>query len=132
MGNVKVCMKEVSENIEYDVIIVGAGVSGIAAALASSRAGAKTLLIEKSGGLGGIDTNGLMTSITNNYFNAAGDQVIKGIAFELIDELVRMGIVPVSWMTPTMPQIPHDADTFQMMVIRKLRANNNNIIFDIL
>lgn len=121
MNRINICAKEVSENIEYDVVIVGAGVSGITAALASSRAGAKTLLIEKSGGLGGIDTNGLMASVTNNYFNAVGDQVVRGIAFELIDELVRMGIVPVSWMTPTIPQIPHDADAFQAMVIRKLR-----------
>jgi len=128
MERVNVCAKEVSENTEYDVVIVGAGVSGIAATLASSRAGAKTLLIEKSGGLGGIDTNGLVASVTNYYFNAAGDQVIKGIAFELIDELVKMGKVPISWMTPTIPQIPHDADTFQAIVIRKLREAKVDIL----
>lgn len=129
MRKVKVCMEEVPEDIEYDVVIVGAGLSGIAAALASSRAGAKTLLIEKSGGLGGIAFHGLLACGTINYFSAAGDQVIKGIAFELIDELVRIGkTVYISWIKPTIPQIPHDADAFQVMVTRKLREAKVDIL----
>ncbi len=37
----------------YDVIVCGGGTSGVAAALQSARSGAKTLLIERVGQLGG-------------------------------------------------------------------------------
>lgn len=38
---------------EYDVIVCGGGIAGVAAALASSRCGAKTLLIDREYTLGG-------------------------------------------------------------------------------
>lgn len=53
---------------EYDVIVVGGGVAGIVSAIASSRNGAKTCLIEQYGFLGGTATAGLMVSI-NGFRN---------------------------------------------------------------
>ena len=40
----------------YQVVVMGGGPAGLSAALASSRAGAKTLLIEKYGCFGGVIT----------------------------------------------------------------------------
>ena len=48
---------------DADVIVCGAGPAGIAAALASARAGAKTRLFEVHGCLGGVWTAGLLTYI---------------------------------------------------------------------
>lgn len=45
---------------QYDVVVVGGGPSGIAAALASAKCGAKTVLIEKNGYVGGMSTAGLL------------------------------------------------------------------------
>lgn len=50
-------MKELS----YDVAVIGGGVAGICASIAAARCGAKTVLIEKSGTLGGMSTGGLVT-----------------------------------------------------------------------
>jgi hypothetical protein len=44
----------------FDVIVAGCGPAGIAAALAAARRGAKTLVIEKNGCLGGVWTAGLL------------------------------------------------------------------------
>ena len=44
----------------WDVIVVGGGPAGCAAAAASAREGARTLLIEATGSLGGMGTNGLI------------------------------------------------------------------------
>jgi pyruvate/2-oxoglutarate dehydrogenase complex dihydrolipoamide dehydrogenase (E3) component len=38
----------------YDVVVVGGGTSGVAAAIAAARTGAKTLVIERVGALGGL------------------------------------------------------------------------------
>jgi len=49
---------------EYDVVVVGAGVTGIVAAIRAAREGARTLLLEGSGFLGGLVTGGRLTKPT--------------------------------------------------------------------
>ncbi|TXK77390.1 FAD-dependent oxidoreductase [Paenibacillus sp. N3.4] len=78
---------------EYDVIVAGGGPSGIAAAVAAAREGAKTLLIERYGFLGGAGT-AMMVNPWMSYW--AGDnkqvQIIFGVLQELIDGMTRMGM----------------------------------------
>ena len=50
-----------SKNLTSDVLVAGGGISGISAALAAARAGAKVLLAEKQCLLGGLATLGLIT-----------------------------------------------------------------------
>lgn len=52
---------------EADVIVCGGGPSGIAAALSAARAGAKTLLIERHGFLGGMGTAALVSTFAPGY-----------------------------------------------------------------
>ncbi len=49
---------------EYDVVVVGAGVTGTVASLRAARDGARTLLLEGSGVLGGLLTGGRLTKPT--------------------------------------------------------------------
>jgi hypothetical protein len=49
---------------QYDTVVVGAGVAGTIASIASARAGARTLLVEGSGILGGLITGGRLTKPT--------------------------------------------------------------------
>ena len=71
------------ERESYDVIVVGGGIAGVAAAVSAARSGANTLLIEKSVNLGGLATNGLI-SWYEPLCDGEGTQVVKGIAEELI------------------------------------------------
>jgi len=47
--------------LSYDVAVLGGGVTGVCAAIAAQKTGAKTILVEKSAVLGGICTGGLVT-----------------------------------------------------------------------
>ena len=55
----------------YDIIVCGGGPSGVAAAVSSARRGAKTLLIEQGGCLGGFWTRGLLTWLIDTFDKGA-------------------------------------------------------------
>ena len=66
----------------YDVIVIGGGTAGVVAAIQAGRAGAKTLLVEKTGMLGGTVTTGGVNAPAS--FFAWKKQVIAGIGWELV------------------------------------------------
>ena len=78
--------KEIQVYGSYDVIIIGGGPAGFAAALSSTRNGAKTIIIERFPFFGGTATASLMTNINGfrNQVKPDGLQTSKGIAEEVI------------------------------------------------
>ncbi|GAB2720978.1 FAD-dependent oxidoreductase [Paenibacillus thermoaerophilus] len=76
-----------------DVAVLGGGPAGIAAAVAAARNGARTLLAERYGFLGGMSTLALVYPWMT-FHTAAGEQVIRGIAQEIVDRLMRRNASP--------------------------------------
>lgn len=68
----------------YDVVVVGGGPGGLPAAIAAARGGARVLLVEKNGFLGGNIALGLPLLA---FLDKDGNQVIRGIAQELVDAM---------------------------------------------
>lgn len=78
--------------INTDVCVVGAGVTGLAAAVTAARCGAKTVLVDHYPQLGGEAYNALIGTFCGFYGNAPKFELLtKGIAKEMLDELKEMG-----------------------------------------
>src|SRR5690554_6391856 len=79
---------------EFDVIVCGGSTSGVAAAVGSARTGAKTLLIERLGALGGqMNVSGPPGFSYAWLFNQRGEQIIAGSIEETHKRLLDEGYV---------------------------------------
>ena len=81
----------VEEGPAVDVLVAGGGPAGIAAAIASARNGAKTMLIEKQGFVGGTATACLVGPFMTSFDNEGKTQIIRGIFDELIRRMEAEG-----------------------------------------
>jgi hypothetical protein len=117
---------------EYDVVIAGGGTSGVAAAIASARAGANTLLVERLGALGGqLNISGPPGFAYAHMYNQAGEQIIGGIIDETHKRLLKEG--------HALPQIRPDfrgsysfayvdPDWWGLMVFEMMQENHVNLL----
>ncbi|MBI2317131.1 MAG: FAD-dependent oxidoreductase [Betaproteobacteria bacterium] len=78
---------------EYDVVVLGGGPAGIAAAAAAGRTGRSTVLIERYGFLGGAGTAAGLSTFCGLHANVHGEhkQVVHGLADEILGRLEKMG-----------------------------------------
>jgi glycine/D-amino acid oxidase-like deaminating enzyme len=72
------------------VLVVGGGSAGVAAAVASARNGAETMLVERHGSLGGLATGGLIVLLLT-LDDGDGNQVIAGLCQEVVDRVRARG-----------------------------------------
>ncbi len=107
--------------VRYDVVVAGGGLAGIAASVAAARTGARTLLVERAGWLGGLGVSGAtgLHTFYNVYGGHAGAEryrLVRGLAQELVDRVIHlngaMGHIPmergsdfVSMLTPVEPEV---------------------------
>ena len=73
-----------------DVLVVGGGSAGVAAAVAAAREGADVMLVERHGYLGGLATGGLIVLLLT-LDDGRGRQVIAGLCQELVERMQRRG-----------------------------------------
>ncbi|MEO6028477.1 MAG: FAD-dependent oxidoreductase [Candidatus Binatia bacterium] len=98
----------------YDVVVAGGGSAGIAAAVAASRVGARTLLLERYGFLGGMATAGMVGTVCGLYLTRAEgppERLNEGLTGELADGLARLpGTEPPlrRGRTFVVPYVPHE------------------------
>lgn len=79
----------------FDVVVAGGGTAGVVAAIAAARTGAKTVLIEQKGYVGGTLLEGGTTMHSfftlGKFFGRESRQIVKGIPQEIIDRLTAAG-----------------------------------------
>lgn len=116
-----------------DVVIVGGGPAGFAAAVAAARTGAKTALVERYGSLGGLFTNGMVLIVLATSERKGGGYqfVTRGICREFIDRAVALGPNacrpcpdrPFNWQ-PTI-----DAEAAKVLMDRMVKDSGVDMFF---
>ena len=74
-------------NDRYDVVVVGSGSAGSAAAIAAARVGARTLLVDRLGSMGGTSTAVLDTFYAFYTPGATPRRVVGGLGWEVVEQL---------------------------------------------
>lgn len=76
---------------DYDVVVIGAGPSGVCAAIAAARKGMRVLLVESTGMLGGMATSALVGPFMTNYDKDGERATVGGLFDEIVERLVEAG-----------------------------------------
>jgi len=82
--------KDVRVYYEADIVVVGGGPGGHSAAIAAARTGAKTVLLERYGHLGGMSTGGIVIQIPH-MSDGGSEPIIAGLSLEWLERLDAIG-----------------------------------------
>lgn len=77
---------------KWDVIVCGGGTAGVAAAVAAARRGAKTLIVERYGALGGTQTMGWVTPMMPNFIGQ--HKLSRGVSLEIAQRQLEFQPTP--------------------------------------
>lgn len=117
-----------NNDMQYDVAIVGGGVTGVAAGIAAARTGARAVILEPRPFVGGNATTGLCL---HSFLTRDMRQTVFGIAQEIVDRLISIGAavghIPyggfVSAVTPV------DGDWFRITASEMLAEAGVQVIY---
>ncbi len=95
--------KQLNSIGHYDVIVLGGGPSGVCAAMEAARSGARVLIAEAQGMLGGMATTALVGPFMTNYDRQGDRPVVGGLYREIIERLAEHGgaILPENTDSPS-------------------------------
>lgn len=111
-------------NKSYDIIVVGGGLSGVAAAVAAAREGAKALIVERFGFLGGAAGTSLVNPFMPYVTKVNGQRIFinGGIFKTLIEQLDEMGSLHENRDT-------FNEETLKLLLDRLVRAHGVDVLF---
>ena len=117
----------------FDVVVVGGGPAGIAASWSAAKHGAKVLLIERYGFLGGMGTAGGVTNFAGLYGIRQGhmQQVVHGVVDEIFDRLSALDGLndPQDGMQGRIRVRSYDMSAYKCVADQMLRDVGVEILF---
>jgi hypothetical protein len=125
--------KQLSVYGSFDVVVVGGGPAGIAASWSAAQRGAKVLLIERYGFLGGMGTAGGVTNFAGLYGVRQGQmqQVVHGVVDEIFSRLTSLdGLnAPQDGMQGRIRVRSYDMSAYKCVADQMLRDAGVEILF---
>jgi len=109
---------------EADLVVVGGGSAGTAAAITAARAGLRTVLVEDSPFLGGMSTGGCVGTFCGFYYREKNGDLVRlvgGFPAEVADRLAARGLCygPVPFKTTAaLPYVPWGLKTLYDQMAR--------------
>ncbi|MBQ8802203.1 MAG: FAD-dependent oxidoreductase [Tyzzerella sp.] len=95
MTNKVLFQKELESYGHYDVVVLGGGPSGVCAAVEAARNGAKVLLVEATGMLGGMATTAMVGPLMTVYDREGERLIVGGLYREIVERLEKCsGAIP--------------------------------------
>jgi hypothetical protein len=126
----KFMKSDTKRDLNYDVVIIGGGPAGTTAAIASARNGAKTLLVEQYGCLGGMLT--MAGTGPQMTFHAGSTQVVRGIAEEIVERMVKEGFSPghlEDFVGYASSVTPFDAEGMKLILETMVREAGADLLY---
>ena len=130
--------KKLAVKKEYDVIVCGGGVAGVAAAVTAAKQGCSTLLIEKSNILGGLATLGRINLFVP-MCNGRGKQIIFGLCEKWTRLSAKHGYdtIPAEWQNGEPKEYTEKRYTqrfspyiFAFQLNEEIKSSGADILFD--
>jgi len=103
----------------YDLVVAGGGPAGAAAAISAARLGAKVMLVEATGCLGGMGTSGLVTEFDPMADGERG--LVGGVMLEVVEALYQRGFInsqysPNNWRKSYMAWTPFNVEGYKLIL----------------
>lgn len=118
---------------EFDVVVIGGGPSGLAASVSAAKHGAKTLLVERYGFLGGMGTVGGVTNFAGLYGRRKGEmtQLVHGVVDDLLERIEALGGLnkPQDGMQGRIRVRSYDTSAYKCAADDLLQSAGVNILF---
>jgi hypothetical protein len=111
--------REIPAESGYDLVVAGGGPAGAAAAIAAGRLGARVLLVEATGCLGGMGTSGLVTAF--DPMANGREMLVGGIMREVVETLhtrggLAPGLDPAAWRKNFLCWTPFRVEPYKLLL----------------
>lgn len=123
-GRLDACWRLLRPTQNFDVAVIGGGPAGAAAAIAAAREGARTLLVEQYGFLGGMGTAALVPAFCP--FSDRQRCIIGGIGYQILEEM-KAGMPHVE--RAALDWVPIDAERLKVIYERRVADAGAEILF---